>query len=333
LRTFLIITDDKSARPASDFVDWMYSKDPSFFGTAAEPNWVFHSILALAAAPDPTAPWLPSDPVVNDDCGPGSEEIGFAYQDLSIQSGGLRFPICENGNFDAMFQAIAQTVVESSKVPCTFVPQLAPEAGEADFSRTTVIHQSGDVRSSLSRVDDETACGGDGGYYVSDQLEIRLCPARCEAIENDPSALLRLRVACLPVCGDGMTEADEECDDGNVEAGDACGPNCTLTDLCGNQNLDPGEECDDGNTTAGDGCDPRCQKDAGCGDGVVYGGSAPDSDEECDDDNLVDGDGCSATCTLERGYGDGVLQAGEQCDDDNVDDGDGCSSACRQEVQ
>jgi len=30
--------------------------------------------------------------------------------------------------------------------------------------------------------------------------------------------------------------------------------------LCGNGVLDPGEECDDGNTAAGDGCGATCQK-------------------------------------------------------------------------
>jgi cysteine-rich repeat protein len=331
LRTFLIITDDQSAHPADDFVAWMYSKDPSFFGTAAAPNWVFHSIIAVAAAADPTSPWLPSDPVVHSDCGAGSAGIGFDYQDLSIQSGGLRFPICANGNFNVVFQAIAQTVVESSMVPCTFVPQLAPEAGDADFSRTAVIYESGDERSSLSRVSDEDACGG-GDYYLSDQHEIRLCPARCDAIESDTEARVRLRVACRAVCGDGVAEGDEECDDGNVEAGDDCGPNCTLTDLCGNEMLDPDEECDDGNHATGDGCDARCQLDEGCGDGTVDG-SGPDAAEECDDDNVAGGDGCSATCTLEHGCGNGVLQAGEQCDDDNVQNGDGCDSSCRHEVE
>ncbi|MBX7082067.1 MAG: hypothetical protein K1X88_22865 [Nannocystaceae bacterium] len=33
----------------------------------------------------------------------------------------------------------------------------------------------------------------------------------------------------LPACGDGVVEADEVCDDGNVEPGDGCEPDCTVT--------------------------------------------------------------------------------------------------------
>jgi len=143
LRTFLMITDDKSVKDSEDFVDWMYSKDPSFFGTAADPNWVFHSIIAVQAKPDPTEPWLPTEPVITKDCGSGSQEIGYDYQDLSIQSGGLRFPICENDNFDAVFRAIAQTVVESARVPCTLVPEPVDGAGPPDFERIAVIYEAG----------------------------------------------------------------------------------------------------------------------------------------------------------------------------------------------
>ena len=50
-RVFLEITDDDSERSSTDFLDWMYSKDPMFFGTASEPNWVFHSILGITEKP------------------------------------------------------------------------------------------------------------------------------------------------------------------------------------------------------------------------------------------------------------------------------------------
>src|SRR5262249_51416314 len=59
--------------------------------------------------------------------------------------------------------------------------------------------------------------------------------------------------------------------------------------LCGNGVVDPGEVCDDGNAISGDGCEPSCTP-TGCGDGVVTGA------EECDDGNIVNGDCCSSAC-------------------------------------
>ena len=35
------------------------------------------------------------------------------------------------------------------------------------------------------------------------------------------------------ICGNGATEAEEQCDDGNAIDGDACDSNCT-TPACGN---------------------------------------------------------------------------------------------------
>lgn len=131
-------------------------------------------------------------------------------------------------------------------------------------------------------------------------------------------------VACEHVCGDGDVDAFEECDDGNRDSGDGCGPTC-LIEICGDGVLEPPlEVCDDGNTTDGDGCDSNCTPTA-CGNGVVS------ASEQCDDGNLVDGDGCRSDCTFEI-CGDGILDPTEACDDGNIDDGDCCSSTCTFEV-
>lgn len=63
--------------------------------------------------------------------------------------------------------------------------------------------------------------------------------------------------------------------------------------VCGNGIVDPGEACDDMNTMSGDGCDDMCQIEPICGDGVLQ------PTEQCDDMNTMTGDGCSDTCQLE----------------------------------
>ena len=139
------------------------------------------------------------------------------------------------------------------------------------------------------------------------------------------------------------------------------GPNCRSTTLCGNGVLDPGEECDDGVNDSASGCNAFCDIVEGyscdgelgepsvcgvtCGDGVILG------DETCDDGNTNDGDGCSSTCRIEEGFactgqpsvcdlvpdpnaprcGDRNIDEGEECDDGNTNDGDGCSSTCQVE--
>lgn len=76
--------------------------------------------------------------------------------------------------------------------------------------------------------------------------------------------------------------------------------------LCGDGVEDDGETCDDGNTISGDLCSAACQ-DEFCGDGIVSG------DEWCDDANSAAGDGCTPTCTLEaslRTCQDTIAKAG-----------------------
>jgi|GEM_PF-2272162 len=120
------------------------------------------------------------------------------------------------------------------------------------------------------------------------------------------------------ICGDGVTVPPEECDDGNADDGDAC-TFCQVA-RCGDGRIGPNEACDDGNSDNTDACSNACTLPQ-CGDGVVRAG------ELCDDGNGIDNDACSNTCTPPR-CGDGIVQAGEACDDGNAVDGDGCSSTC-----
>jgi fibro-slime domain-containing protein len=120
------------------------------------------------------------------------------------------------------------------------------------------------------------------------------------------------------VCGDGLLEFGESCDDGNTMSGDGCSSTCVV---------EPHYSC----PTPG----KPCVHDVICGDGILEG------TEQCDDGNTKNGDGCSSTCSVECGWqcppgaacraakcGDGIVAGKEQCDDGNTMDGDGCSSAC-----
>ena len=152
------------------------------------------------------------------------------------------------------------------------------------------------------------------------------------------------------VCGNGIIENDESCDDGNQESGDGCDSMCRIESgwvciiegepcvpedkqgVCGDGKVDTGEVCDDGNTVDGDGCRSDCKKvesswtcppqggtctkeSAVCGNGIVEDG------ELCDDGNTANGDGCSSDCMgIESGWecpptGGGCTQTSAHCGD------------------
>ncbi|MBV9946498.1 MAG: DUF4215 domain-containing protein, partial [Myxococcales bacterium] len=76
------------------------------------------------------------------------------------------------------------------------------------------------------------------------------------------------------VCGDGVREGAEQCDDGNRVPYDGCSPTCTIdptcaqgtcAGVCGDGLVFPNEACDDGNTRSGDGCSATCQLEVGTG--------------------------------------------------------------------
>jgi cysteine-rich repeat protein len=124
-------------------------------------------------------------------------------------------------------------------------------------------------------------------------------------------------------CGDGLVQAGVEgCDDGNVDPGDGCGADCIL-ESCGDAKVQGMEECDDGNMDEADACLATC-KNAKCGDGATWMGM-----EECDDGNMDEADACLATCKNAK-CGDALVWAGmEECDDGNMSDADMCTSKCK----
>ncbi len=124
----------------------------------------------------------------------------------------------------------------------------------------------------------------------------------------------------------------------------ACGSDCrfqvtSCTTLCGNGAIELGEQCDDGDVQAGDGCSNLCQTEAGwqcdgqpstcseiCGDNVLAGDEICDGDQlnglTCEDFAFYGGTlMCTNQCTISSELcqgrcGDGQLDAaeGEVCD-------------------
>ncbi|MCR9165314.1 MAG: RCC1 domain-containing protein [Nannocystaceae bacterium] len=94
-----------------------------------------------------------------------------------------------------------------------------------------------------------------------------------------------------PFCGDGIVDADEECDEGLANANSAdCTASCTVN-VCGDGFQHAlTEACDDGNADSTDDC-VSCQA-ATCGDGFTHFGV-----EACDDGDADDLDSCRNDCS------------------------------------
>lgn len=103
------------------------------------------------------------------------------------------------------------------------------------------------------------------------------------------------------VCGNGVVESGEACDDGNTEDCDGgCLGNCSATVVltgCGDGVVCDSEVCDDGADNGTGACIADCSAIQVCGDNTVNG------TEACDDGDTVDGNGCVGDCSyIEVGY-------------------------------
>ncbi len=121
------------------------------------------------------------------------------------------------------------------------------------------------------------ACGPAVG---TDGTQVGSCGALPDCLLNDARATGETLASAIfgqpAVCGNGVPEPGEGCDDGDLTSGDGCDANCTPTG-CGNGIQTAGEACDDGNDLDTDQCVGACQV-ATCGDGFVETGR-----EECGD--------------------------------------------------
>jgi hypothetical protein len=187
---------------AQAFDDALLALSPEHFGTADERNYMWHSIVNIEQHPDgDLVPWQPDEDLEDDMCTPSNTTIvgaGIAYQALSRLTGGLRYPICENQNFDAIFNAIAEEVVETSAASCEF--SLASD-NEFDANNASVSYTDSDGNSNaLDQVASAGDCGSsDSSWYYDDPENpstLTLCPSTCEAVQADAGAQVWVELGC-----------------------------------------------------------------------------------------------------------------------------------------
>jgi hypothetical protein len=120
----------------------------------------------------------------------------------------LRYPNCYNNNFDDVFNAIAQGVIEGATVNCDFE---IPDPGgnnQINFDNVTVTYLengNANLADTLNRVNTQGACAGDSDYYLGvqgdagglDYNHVYLCPDTCTRVQADTDAEISVGFGCL----------------------------------------------------------------------------------------------------------------------------------------
>ncbi len=187
-------------RAAAAFDAALLNLSPANFGSATQRNYVWHSIVGLAAAAG-QQPWAPSAPVQLGRCAGGSEGPGTGYQALSRLTGGLRYPSCEHQSFDAVFNTIAHGIVQRAELSCEWdIP--SPPAGQS-FDKGLVnvrfTPSAGAPAESIPNVASAASCGARGGWYYDDPAlpnKVVACPSTCSHIKQSSDARIDVLFGC-----------------------------------------------------------------------------------------------------------------------------------------
>ncbi|HZO14003.1 MAG TPA: hypothetical protein VFB62_12115, partial [Polyangiaceae bacterium] len=127
---------------ALDFDTTLLQLNPGQFGTVADRNYLFYSIVGLPSKTNPLDPYTEFEPVVTGNCN-SAWSPGTAYQWLSKGTGALRFPVCNYQSYDAVFQDIAAGVIDVTSVPCEFDVPEPPPGQMLDLDTVDVLYTPG----------------------------------------------------------------------------------------------------------------------------------------------------------------------------------------------
>jgi hypothetical protein len=207
-KVFVVMTDDDESNDdeatpltVDTFLAGLTAKDAVAFGTAASPTFDFHSIIGVKEKADPTAAYDATEPLVEQECtgnGADIEATGVTYQELSILTGGLRFPLCQFPGYDAVFRAIAENVIVTRDIACEFDIPPPPAGTMLDLDKVAVqkTAQSG-AESQFLQAPTQDDCQADAFTIDRTLNQVRLCPEACEAVRADPLASIDVLFTCM----------------------------------------------------------------------------------------------------------------------------------------
>jgi hypothetical protein len=188
-KVILAMTDGSSASGDPELGDAfdteLLALQPPHFGTPGDRAYVFHTIITMDPNDPPSTPWLPPDPIQGE---------GGSIQQVSVRTGGWRFPLAQVDDFDVLFQEIAKEVVEQTPIACDF-PIPTPDMGTIDPNTIEIDYTPGvGPQKPFHQVVDLAACEPDA-FYIADGT-VFLCPEACAEVQADPQAALDVRYGC-----------------------------------------------------------------------------------------------------------------------------------------
>jgi hypothetical protein len=158
-------------------------------------HYQFFSIVGLAAdsgEPDPVFPYQPLQPEA---CST-APAAGLSYQALSIATDALRYPVCEGRSFDAVFQVIARSVIQTATSECTYqIPTVqAPDVIILSSVDLTLRADPGSDEQHFEQVKSPADCKNDHSFYIGDRIE--LCPDACRVLQRATEPEVRILYGC-----------------------------------------------------------------------------------------------------------------------------------------
>jgi hypothetical protein len=206
-KVFIEISDDNdTSLSAVEFDEELREAYALQFPDAPDLKYRFHSIIGINVRPGGGA-WQPDEATVGAVCPNLVVNAGETYQQLSIDTGGLRFPLCNvndadpaNDDFNEIFNAIADDVTSAVSLPCSFTPAAAQ--ADLNLQGAKLIYQPMGMGAfeGFGEVPNLAACAGaTDAFYPREengQTIFELCPATCDRVSNDPTGEIHLIIDC-----------------------------------------------------------------------------------------------------------------------------------------
>lgn len=211
VKAFVLITDDSAScrytdsemdvvlgAPGNDPFDdalrfhaALKAKAPEQFGG----HYQFFSIVGLSEHGDQPQPVFPYEPLDSTTCSTAPSP-GLSYQALSVATDALRYPVCEGRSFDAVFQVLARSVIQTASAECTYqLPEVeAPQALDLPSVNLEVRPSADADVEPFDQVSGASACKDTHSFYIRDRIE--LCPDACRWLQRMPEASVQILYGC-----------------------------------------------------------------------------------------------------------------------------------------